>query len=272
MFDLGGTHFADDQEARMAHVGDVIDAYDDKYADGCFRNNDTYYRCPLDFLSPKAGETLLDIACGLGDLLYYAGERHLDCYGIDLSSVATRAAKKRAPLAKTLVANTEMLPFAEGVFDNITLIGSLEHLLDPGKGLLEMRRVLKWGGQALILVPNGFYLPDIIWQVWRTGYGPNHKQIVQRFASAQEWRGFIESGGLKVRWIKRSNFQWPRSRRDWAWYKANPKRLLGLIAAPFIPFNLSNSFLYLCEKDPATRGQVYDPLFWPAPPRLVDLK
>ena len=147
----------------------------------------------------------------------------------------------------------------------------LEHLLDPGEGLLEMRRVLKWGGKALIVVPNAYYLPDIIWQVWRTGYGPNHKQVVERFAPAQEWRAFIESGGLKVERIRKFNFQWPRDEGDWVWYKANRKRLLGLIAAPFIPFNLSHSFLYLCIKDPASRSQPYAPPDWPVPPRLEDL-
>jgi ubiquinone/menaquinone biosynthesis C-methylase UbiE len=255
----------------MVNLTDVMQAYDDRYAREGFKNNESYYRWALDVLSPKPGESLLDIACGMGDLLHYAARRQTRPFGIDLSPVAVSMARKRSPSAKVMIGNAQSLPFGDSTFDHVTILGSLEHFLDPGRGLLEIRRVLKWGGRALILVPNAYYLPDIIWQVWRTGYGPNHKQVVERFATAQEWRAFIESGGLAVSRIRRFNFQRPRTRGDWEWYRANPRRLLGLIAAPFIPFNLSHSFLYLCEKDPASRCQDFDPPFWPIPPRLVDL-
>lgn len=252
-------------------VHDVARAYDAKYSSEGFRNNESYYRWALDTINPQPGETLLDVACGLGDLLHHATGRGLRCWGVDLSPVAVEQARLRAPTAEIAVGDAEHLKFDDESFDCVTLLGSLEHLLDPGKGLLEMRRVLRWGGRALILVPNAYYLPDIVWQVWRSGYGPNHKQVVERFATAQEWRAFIESGGLSVRRIRRFNFQRPRGRGDWAWYRANPRRLLGLLAAPFIPFNLSHSFLYLSVKDPTTRARTYHPPHWPVPPRLEDL-
>ncbi|MBN1399608.1 MAG: methyltransferase domain-containing protein, partial [Anaerolineae bacterium] len=192
-------------------------------------------------------------------------------YGIDLSPVAVQIAHQRVPPATLGVANAQKLPFADESLDNVTLVGSLEHMLDPGECLLEMRRVLRWGGKAAILVPNGYYLPDIIWMVLRTGYGPNHKQIVERFATAQEWRAFIESGGLRVLEVKNWNFQWPRTPTDWAWYRANRRRWLGLVAAPFIPFNLSHSFIYICRKEPVTEGQTFSPPSWPPPPKLADL-
>jgi len=255
----------------MVQFQDVAEAYDHKYSEEGFKNNASYYRWALDVLQPEPGTRLLDIACGLGDLLYYACQRGLDPVGIDLSPVAAGNSHQRAPQAGVSVGNAQQLPFTDESLDYITILGSLEHLLDPGEGLLEMRRVLKWGGKALIVVPNAYYLPDIIWQVWRSGYGPNHKQVVERFAPAQEWRAFIESGGLKVERTKKFNFQWPKDKGDWVWYKANRKRLLGLVAAPFIPFNLSHSFLYLCVKDPASQGQTFSPPDWPVPPRLEDL-
>jgi ubiquinone/menaquinone biosynthesis C-methylase UbiE len=255
----------------MHKPDDVAQAYNAKYSEEAFKNSSSYYLLALNTLNPAPGGKLLDIACGLGDLLYFASQRQLDCYGIDLSIVAVKAARTRAPLAKITEGNAEILDFADETFDYVTSIGSLEHLLDPGKGLVEIRRVLKWGGYALILVPNSYYLPDIIWQVWHRGYGPNHKQVVERFAALNEWRGFIESGGLQVKRTRRYIFPWPRVKGDWAWYKQNPRRLLGLCASPFIPFNLSNSFLYLCYKDPASQGKEFHPPYWPPPPRLVDL-
>ncbi|MBC7235683.1 MAG: methyltransferase domain-containing protein [Chloroflexi bacterium] len=250
---------------------EVMRAYDAKFGAEGFRNNETFYRWALDFVAPQPGELLLDVACGLGDLLRFAAARGVQAYGVDLSSVAARATANKVPAAHVAVANGERLPFADETFDHVTILGSLEHFLDPGQGLLEIRRVLKWGGHALVLVPNSYYLPDILWRVVRTGRGPDHKQIVERFAACQDWRAFIEAGGLRVLRVRRFNFQWPRSRDDWAWYRANPRRLLGLLAAPFIPFNLSHSFLYLCQKDPASRDKTYHPPRWPAPPRLADL-
>jgi len=259
------------QDHVIAGLAKVKRAYDARYEADGFRNNDSYYRWALDMLAPRPGGSLLDIGCGLGDLLHYAVQRRVACVGIDLSPVAIERARKRVPDAQLLVGNAEDLPFADGSFDCVTILGSLEHLIDPGTGLLEIRRVLKWQGRALIMVPNSYYLPDIIWNVLRTGYGPNHKQVVERFATSQEWRAFIEAGGLVVRRVKRFNFQWPRTRGDLEWYRANPRRWLGLLAAPFIPFNLSHSFLYLCEKDPSSRGQTFTPPAWPAPPKLSDL-
>lgn len=250
---------------------DVAKAYDEKFSGEGFRNSDTFYRWALDILNPQPGQVLLDVACGMGDLLYYATQRRVQGFGLDLSPVAVQRTRERVPGVSAVVGNAESLAFADETFDCVTILGSLEHLLDPGKGLLEMRRVLKWGGKMLILVPNSFYLPDIIWRVWRTGYSSSHKQIVERFATAGEWRAFIESGGLAVRQIKSFNYQWPRNRDDWAWYRANPRRWLGFLARPLIPFNLSHSFIYLCEKDPASRGRAFSPPYWPVPPGLAGL-
>jgi len=252
-------------------LGDVAHAYNVKYTAENYRNNPSYYLLAIKTLNPKAGGKLLDIACGLGDLLYLASQQKLECYGIDLSDVAIRAAKSRVPEANINQGNAEALEYADEAFDYVTLIGSLEHLIDPGRGLLEIRRVLKWGGQALILVPNAYYLPDLIWEVGRRGRGPDHAQVVERFAAINDWRAFIESGGLKVQRIRRFNFQWPRDKGDWVWYKQNPRRLLKLLVAPFIPFNFSHSFLYLCIKDPASKDQEFHPPYWPTPPRLMDL-
>lgn len=251
-------------------LADVVDSYDAKYATEEFRNGPSFYLLALKILYPLPGRKLLDIACGLGDLLYYAGLRQVECSGIDLSGIAVKAARKRAPQAQVEVGNAETLNYSSETFDYVTMLGSLEHLNNPGNGLLEIRRVLKWGGQALILVPNAYYLPDLVWRVWRRGYGPNHQQIVERFAAKNEWRKYIESGGLRVQRIRRFNFQFPLTKGDFAWYKQNPHRLLGLCVAPFIPFNFSHSFLYLCTKDPSSLGMEYHPLPWPVPPRLVD--
>lgn len=249
----------------------ITEAYNNIYATNELQNNPSYYIWALQKLKPLEGSSLLDIACGLGDLILFAKQRNLQCFGIDLSSIAVQKAKARIPGAFISVGNAEHLSFADESFDYVTMLGSLEHLANPGNGLLEIRRVLKWGGKALILVPNSYYLPDIIWQVVLHGYGPDHKQPAERFAPINEWRAFIESGGLAVKKVFVYNHQWPMHKGDWLWYKKNPRRILKLLFTPLIPRNMGHSFMYLCIKDPASRNMTFSPPDWPIPPRLVDL-
>ena len=132
--------------------------------------------------------------------------------------------------------------------DYLTNLGSLEHFVDPHKGVREMVRVLRPDGVAAIVLPNAFYAVDLIWWVWRKGRSASHKQPIERFAACEDWRELLEADGLKVAKRFRYNFMFPRSRLDWKWYRRFPTKLLDLIASPFIPFHFSFSFLYLCRK------------------------
>ena len=107
--------------------------------------------------------------------------------------------------------------------------------------------MLRPGGRAAIVLPNAYYLADIIWHVWRTGRGPSHKQALERFATIGEWRDLLEMMGLAPRCIRPYNFLWPRSRADWRWYARRPRKLLYLLSGLLTPRNLSCQFLYLCE-------------------------
>lgn len=53
-----------------------------------------------------------------------------------------------------LVADALFLPFKENIFEIVLSFEVLEHLYNPSKGLMEMRRVLKEEGQLVISVPN----------------------------------------------------------------------------------------------------------------------
>ncbi|NLV73452.1 MAG: class I SAM-dependent methyltransferase [Chloroflexi bacterium] len=249
---------------------DVSQDYDAKYSQDGIRNSETYYRWIISLLEPHPGKRLLDIACGMGDLLLAATRQKLASFGVDISIIALNTARSHAPDARYALCDAESLAFPDQSFDYVTMLGSLEHLFSPGTGLLEIRRVLKRDGKALILVPNAYYLPDLVWQVGHHGIGPNHKQMVERFAAVNEWRGYIETAGLRVQKVKRYNLMLPRSKDDWAWYRKRPRRFLHLLARPFIPFNFAHSFLYLCTKAHIV-GLAPTPPEWPAPPRLVDL-
>jgi len=52
----------------------------------------------------------------------------------------------------------EGLPFNDSFFDAVTFIAILEHVIHPPSLLKEVRRVLRRGGELVILVPNDAWL------------------------------------------------------------------------------------------------------------------
>src|SRR2546427_9820817 len=97
----------------------------------------------LDLLGASAGSRLLDVSCGAGSLLAAAGARDVEAVGVDLSDEAVRLAKRVAPAAQGAVGAGEALALPAGTFDFGPCLGPLEHLLDNGRGLQEMKRVRK---------------------------------------------------------------------------------------------------------------------------------
>ena len=230
---------------------ELVASYDALFgSEASLRDTDAFYSWALDRLSPRPGCRLLDVACGEGHLMKLARLGEIEALGIDFSPAAALQTRRNVASSVVAVGDGEVLPFPDESFDYVTNLGSLEHFLHPLRGVQEARRVLRPGGQAAFLLPNSYYLADIIWHVWRTGYSASHRQLLERFATFREWADFLEQGGLQVKSAYKYNFCFPRSRRDWSWYTSRPQRLLHLLLAPVVPFNLSYSFLYICVKEP----------------------
>ncbi len=227
----------------------VSSKYDKIYSIyGELRNSNAFYQWVLNKLNPKPGFHLLDVACGEGHLLRFANEMGLHPIGIDLSYIATKTANRIVGNNIALVSDGEYLPFPNQTFDYVTNLGSLEHFVSPERGLAEMGRRLKPDGWIAIVLPNSYYLLDIIWHVWRRGYPVSHRQIIERFATAGEWRDLIQANSLVVYRTYKYNMRFPRSLEDWRWYWRTPQKMLYFILSPLTPFNLSYSFLYICRR------------------------
>jgi SAM-dependent methyltransferase len=192
---------------------------------------------------------LLDVSCGEGHLLRWAsGLYGVDGWGIDISTVALRISRQHQGVSRLVRCDGINLPFSDGQFDYVTNLGSLEHYADIPLGVQEMERVLRPGGKAAILVPNSYYMADIVWQVMRTGYGPSHQQPLEMFATAGEWGDLLNEGGLVPQNAHKYNFRFPLRAADWRWYRRRPRRFLNVLLAPFVPFHLSYCFLFICQK------------------------
>lgn len=114
----------------------------------------------LETASPAPGERVLDIACGTGLVTFPLAERvgHGGAVvGTDLSQRMVEAARARAavleyPNVTFTRMGAEALELEDASFDLTVCALGLMYGPNPRRALLEMRRVLKPGGRAAVLV------------------------------------------------------------------------------------------------------------------------
>lgn len=106
------------------------------------------------------GKKVLEIGCGVGiDLLQFA-RAGAEVAARDLTPNAVELA--RANLAREgysgdiKVGNAEALDFPESSFDVLYSHGVLHHTVDTGKAVREVHRVLRIGGEAIIMLYNRY--------------------------------------------------------------------------------------------------------------------
>ena len=97
---------------------------------------------------------LLDIGCGCGDLYSIVKDRYDEVHGIDIIPEVVDICIKKGIKARRVDLNVENLPYEENTFDSVACFDLIEHILSPMTLLNEVRRVLKPGGEIVILTPN----------------------------------------------------------------------------------------------------------------------
>jgi 2-polyprenyl-3-methyl-5-hydroxy-6-metoxy-1,4-benzoquinol methylase len=101
-------------------------------------------------------EKILDVGCGCGFFLAKlgAGEHH---YGVDISRIFLKGARKYAPWAELIHSNAKSLPFEDAFFDAVVCNDVLEHIPHPDMVVKEIKRVTKPGkNRIFISFPNEF--------------------------------------------------------------------------------------------------------------------
>jgi ubiquinone/menaquinone biosynthesis C-methylase UbiE len=108
-------------------------------------------------LRPRAGDRVLDVACGAGGLVVDLAPRVERAVGVDLSDGMLQIARSRWLATADAPANVEFvlgssdpLPFDDGSFTALVCTTALHHFPDPQRSIDEMARVLEPGGRLVI--------------------------------------------------------------------------------------------------------------------------
>lgn len=175
------------------------------------------YEIYLKLLQVEKEYSILDIACGPGQMLKAAQQQGLTLNGIDIAEVAIDYAKAALPNADLQVANAENLPFKDNQFNYISCLGSLERFINLEVALQEMLRVAKPQARFCFLVRNS---ERTSWKIIKKGLGFINTTGHQGAKNLNEWSGIFAKAGFKINRIHHD--QWPKTR--WSrWLSFNSK-------------------------------------------------
>lgn len=95
----------------------------------------------------KAGDKVLDVACGAGYVAAAARDRGADAIGVDFSAAQVRLAEQTYADIRFIEGDAEALPFVDGEFDVVLNAFGLLHFPNPDKATAEAFRVLNSAGR-----------------------------------------------------------------------------------------------------------------------------
>ena len=149
-------HYAS-TDGKPAFVRELFDAgashYDSVVDWGFLRSGAWYRRWTLQRHGLRPGQSLLDVASGTGLVAVAAarilgGAQGITC--LDPSEGMLAVARSRLK-ANFVVGRAEQMPFPDNSFDFLTMGYALRHVTSLEETFREFRRVLRPGGQLLIL-------------------------------------------------------------------------------------------------------------------------
>jgi 2-polyprenyl-3-methyl-5-hydroxy-6-metoxy-1,4-benzoquinol methylase len=126
--------------------------------------------------SGPSGSRLIDVGCGVGQVVARLDADGYEAYGVDVSE--PNIEKARQISGRCQVYDGRKLPFKDGFFAGAGALNVLEHVEEPEAFVRELVRVVEPGGRVLVSSPNFFRVLGF------RDYHPHMRGL------AHKWRNF----------------------------------------------------------------------------------
>lgn len=194
--------------ARIAHRYDLLNHVLSAGIDRGWR------KAVLRQAGPLEGRVAVDVAAGTGDLTFVLQKAGARAIGVDFTFEMLAIAEDKRSERPCLFVDGDALalPIADGAADVATIAFGLRNLEDRVRGLAELARIVRPGGQVLVLefsMPRGrvlgagysFYFTRVLPRVggWISGDAAAYRYLpdtVQAWPSPEELQAEMESVGL----------------------------------------------------------------------------
>lgn len=178
-----------------SHIHDLAIVTNPVGTPGFFRQLDEYRYDKLNYLprlvdfDSYRGKTLLEIGCGAGvDLVRFARAGAV-VTGVDLSRTAIDLARQNIAQngldASLQIMNGEALQFADDSFDVVYAHGVLQYTADTGKMVSEIHRVLRPGGEAILMVYNRISWLNLMRTVTKVPLEHEDAPVLKKFSISE---------------------------------------------------------------------------------------
>jgi ubiquinone/menaquinone biosynthesis C-methylase UbiE len=137
---------------RVPSTRSPAEIYDELFVPALFRQWGGVVAAAADL---RAGQRVLDVACGTGVLALAAAERVRESgrvTGLDANGDMLAVARRKSDRVEWREGRAEALPFPDASFDAVLSQFGLMFFADRVGGLREMMRVLRPGGQLAVAV------------------------------------------------------------------------------------------------------------------------
>lgn len=129
--------------------------HNEAYADFLAGWDAAFYAKYADTLKPaEPGARVLDVGCGVGQVVARLSDAGYEAYGVDVSEPNITRAKKFCPRCQLY--DGRKLPFSDAFFASVGALNVLEHVDEPEAFISELARVVCVGGRIVISSPNFF--------------------------------------------------------------------------------------------------------------------
>lgn len=202
------THFGfetipEDQKAGRVHgvfsnVAARYDVMNDVMSGGIHR---LWKDAMMDWLAPRPGQQLLDVAGGTGDISFRFLKRAKTAQAtvLDMTESMLIEGRKRAEADQLghavswIVGDAMALPFEDNSFDVYTISFGIRNVTRPQDALSEAFRVLRPGGRLMVLEFSQLPNPGLQWLYDRYSYNviPRMGQMIAN--DSDSYRYLVES-------------------------------------------------------------------------------